>query len=137
MRKYEIVNDNKSSAPGYISVHIDELSKIINNSADHMLCTGLEYIAHDNDGKTIKSLFDKLKLGGRLVIEINDLKKICLDFVNNKINNDTFLSYIKNKTNIIGIDDILALLDSNLIKVIDQHHKSEYVYSITTERVGI
>lgn len=137
MRKYQIINNTESPIAGYIAININQLDKIINNSADYVLSTGLEYISEDKNSKIIRLLLDKLKLGGRLIIEVHDIKKICLDFINSQINNETFLKYIKNKTNIIGIDDILAVIDANFTKIIDQHHKSEYIYSITIERIGI
>lgn len=137
MRKYQIISDLSSLVPGYIPIKISELDKIINHSADHILCNVLEYLPKSKDNQIIKQLFDKIKLGGTLVLEIHDIKRICLDFIDNKINIDNFLSFVANKDNLLIVDDILAQVDAQFLKIISQYNKPEYLTALTIERINI
>lgn len=138
MRKYQIVKNIQSPIfEGFVPIQEQELDKIINHSADLVFCNILEYASQSDGISILKKLFEKIKLGGNIVIELDDIKKICLDFVDNKISTDTFFTFVSNKHRVLSIDSILSLLDSQFFKITNRHDKENYIYSITIQRINI
>lgn len=115
---------------------LDNIHTIPDCSADIITCIGLDYRPHEKINITIQEILAKLKPQGKLIITLINYKKICNEFLFNKIKSSVLFEYLQNKQSTPTIDDIITNLNANNTKLININHQ-DYKDSIVIERTSI
>jgi hypothetical protein len=138
MRNYHIVSISEpaSNIFGYQKTLINNIEQIVNHSADNILCSCLEYQDKSSLQNTINQTLSKIKPQGTITISITNFKKLFEDFLNSKISSSQIFDSLRGKNNIVIIEDVLTLLDTNTFKLTNINYV-EYDISISIERVNI
>lgn len=117
-------------------VNINEISSIVNHSTDIVFCDILENISESNLPGFMTELFNKIKPGGYIVFKILDVKKICAEFLQNKIPNTDFAKIFKLKENVVMLDLIYTFIDSNVFNVTKLDQEQSHI-TLTVQRVSL
>jgi hypothetical protein len=112
-RMYTITinEDYVSNECSYISYN--NINSILDYSADSVSCDVLQMIPSLDKG-LIKTLCDKIKPGGIVILTILDLAKVCKDYIDNKISGSSFIGQISNISNPICLEDIYSAISQNI-----------------------
>lgn len=138
MRNYHIISISEPpiNLQGYQKVLINNIDQIVNHSADNVICACLEYQAKGNLSNIIAQTLSKLKPKAQLTISFSDFKKLCEDFLNSKVSTTQIFDSLKGKSNMLIVEDILALIDINTFKLVNINY-NEYSIHIVIERIII
>ena len=117
-------------------VNINEISSIVNHSTDIVFCDILENISESNLQNFMTELFNKIKPGGYVVFKILDAKKVCAEFLQNKISNTDFAQIFRFKENVVMLDLIYTFIDSNVFNVTKLDQEKSYI-TLTVQRVSV
>lgn len=117
-------------------VNINEISSIVNHSTDIVFCDVLENISESNLQNFMTELFNKIKPGGYIVFKILDVKKICAEFLQNKISNTDFAQIFRSKENVVMLDLIYTFIDSNVFNVTKLDQEKSHI-TLTVQRVSV
>lgn len=117
-------------------VNINEISSIVNHSTDIVFCDVLENISESNLQNFMTELFNKIKPGGYVVFKILDVKKVCAEFLQNKISNTDFAQIFRFKENVVMLDLIYTFIDSNVFNVTKLDQEKSYI-TLTVQRVSV
>ena len=138
MRNYHIISISEpaSNVIGYQKTLTSNIEQIINHSADNILCSCLEYQDKSNLQTIIIQALSKIKPQGQITISLTNFKKLFEDFLNSKIPSSQIFESLRGKSNIITIEDVLTILDTNTFKLINISY-TEYSINISIERISI
>lgn len=130
-----ITNDKVSNGvPNTESIHIKDISKIINCSVDSIICYVLEFVPAQEFNDSLKNLLEKLRPNGFLLVAFTDFKFLCSKYASNNISDNDFLQNALNKINIVSIDKIISCLSPKYtISRVD----GEGVLSVTIHRIEV
>lgn len=117
-------------------ININEISSIVNHSTDIVFCDVLENISESNLQNFMTELFNKIKPGGYVVFKILDAKKVCAEFLQNKISNTDFTQIFRFKENVVMLDLIYTFIDSNIFNVTKLDQEKSYI-TLTVQRVSV
>ena len=106
---------NKTSINGFTNVEINNLTDIINYSADHIFCGCLEYLEQDKIEQTILSILEKIRPQGYCVLSFMDMKQACRLYYQNSLSDPDLLALIKDHKSIVSYQSVC-----DLIKKIDK-----------------
>lgn len=128
-----ITNDRVANGvPNTESVHIKDIGNIVNCSVDSIICYVLEFVLPQDFENHLKTMLEKLRPNGFLLIAFTDFKFLCSKYASNNISDSDFLQNSLNKTNIVSIDKILNCLSPKYsVSRVD----GEGVLSVTIHRV--
>jgi hypothetical protein len=138
MRNYHIVSVSEPpvNVSGYQKILTNNIEQIINHSADNILCSCLEYQEQAILQSIITQVLSKIKPQGKVTISLTNFKKLFEDFLNSKTPSSQVFESLRNKSNIVIVEDILATLDTNTFKLININYV-EYNINISIERINI
>jgi len=117
-------------------VNINDISGIVNHSTDIIFCDILENINESNLPQFMTELFNKIKPGGYIVFKITDAKKICSEFLQNKISNTEFAQIFKLKENVVMLDLIYTFIDGSVFNVTKLDQEKRHI-TLTIQRVSV
>lgn len=136
-RNFNIVlPNNQVIDKNLINIDINNLSTIINCSADTVVCSCLEYLDSSKLESSITDIMGKIKPGGKIIFKIIDFKQHSLDFINGSISGQELLDKIKYINSLLSIEDIYTKIDSNTMKVV-QIYKENKTITIVLERIAL
>lgn len=114
-------------------IHINNIDSIVNCSVDGLFCDCLEMIEEHNLGITIQTLAKKIRPNGYLTIKIMDIKRICLDYLQNKLESKKFIQFFKDKSSTLLLDTISMNIDSNIF-ITSKINSEDYFLSIVLQK---
>ncbi len=126
----------KDIIPNIDNINISKIKDIINFSVDYIYCGILEYIESDHLIRIFNELSDKIRIGGKLIIKFSDIKELSNRYISNTIDNDTFISCVKNKKQIISLNSIYSIIDANSFRII-KVDRIDTLINITLERIAL
>lgn len=138
-RNYHVLSiiETTEDIPDYSKIMVDHISKIINHSADKIICTCLEYQDKTKISTTINDMLNKIRPQGQINIVFTNFKQVFHDFLNSKIDASTVFSLLRGKANMLVAEDILTMIDLNLYRIINHTTTDNYTTSIVIERIAI
>ena len=126
----------KDIIPNIDNINISKIKDIINFSVDYIYCGILEHIESDHLIRIFNELSDKIRIGGKLIIKFSDIKELSNRYISNTIDNDTFMSCVKNKKQIISLNSIYSIIDANSFRII-KVDRIDTLINITLERIAL
>lgn len=133
-RNITLYNEEPSKKDNFSEyIDIKSIDNIINSSVDNLFCDCLESIEEAKLNSTIQTLTKKIRPNGYLNIKIQDTKKICLDYLQNKIENKEFIELFNNKNSILSLDTISTNIDHSIF-ITSKINSDNYMLSITLFR---
>ena len=126
----------KDIIPNIDNINISKIKDIINFSVDYIYCGILEHIESDHLIRIFNELSDKIRIGGKLIIKFSDIKELSNRYISNTIDNDTFISCVKNKKQIISLNSIYSIIDANSFRII-KVDRIDTLINITLERIAL
>jgi len=124
---------------GYQNIEINSINELVNYSINTIHCGCLEYIDSKVLENAISIIFQKLRINGSLILTFSNYKNICKSYSNSSMNNDEFLSLIKNKQNILStqsIKNICQNIPGSVLSKIENIQNS-YKTSIVINRTSL
>jgi SAM-dependent methyltransferase len=100
-------------------VHVNNLSSIVNYSCDSISLYVLEYLKEKDHIILVKSLLEKLRPGGRLILAANNAMCIAQQFVNSSISHESFLKFFANKQSLVSLESLYTMIDFEFFDIID------------------
>jgi SAM-dependent methyltransferase len=100
-------------------VHVNNLSSTVNYSCDSISLYVLEYLKEKDHIILVKSLLEKLRPGGRLLLAANNAKSIAQQFVNSSISHESFLKFFTNKQSLVSLESLYTMIDFEFFDIID------------------
>lgn len=137
--KIQIVNDDKESIDGFITLKIGEnpssdLSKIIDNSCTELLALDvIDTISFDNALEFLSSLLRKIRLNGTIILKGVSSLTFSHALLNSSIDCEYASNIISNIKSIHDHRDIISLLETNNF-TIDTVHLGGVSYEIKATR---
>lgn len=130
---HNAINSTMSSVD---NINLSNLDNIVNCSIDTLFCNILEYIPSQDMASLIPKLLDKIRKGGSIVIRFSNFKKICIEYINQIIDDTTIFKELQAKQQILSMDSILSLLREHtfVVNKIDQENN---IITILAERTSI
>lgn len=112
------VNPFKEQA-NFTPVAISNLDQLVNNYNNVICVTCLEDVEDSIRNKVFETLINKLRPNGEALIIINDKKNLCRLYLDNAIDDKTFISQIHQSKYPLSEQDILNSLKSyfNIINI--------------------
>ena len=126
----------KDIIPNIDNINISKIKDIINFSVDYIYCGILEHIESDHLIRIFNELSDKIRIGGKLIIKFSDIKELSNRYISNTIDNDAFISCVKNKKQIISLNSIYSIIDANSFRII-KVDRIDMLINITLERIAL
>jgi len=126
----------KDIIPNIDNINISKIKDIINFSVDYIYCGILEHIESDHLIRIFNELSDKIRIGGKLIIKFSDIKELSNRYISNTIDNDAFISCVKNKKQIISLNSIYSIIDANSFRII-KVDRIDTLINITLERIAL
>lgn len=126
----------KDIIPNIDNINISKITDIINFSVDYIYCGILEHIESDHLIRIFNELSDKIRIGGKLIIKFSDIKELSNRYISNTIDNDAFISCVKNKKQIISLNSIYSIIDANSFRII-KVDRIDTLINITLERIAL
>ena len=126
----------KDIIPNIDNINISKITDIINFSVDYIYCGILEHIESDHLIRIFNELSDKIRIGGKLIIKFSDIKELSNRYISNTIDNDAFISCVKNKKQIISLNSIYPIIDTNSFRII-KVDRIDTLINITLERIAL
>lgn len=117
-------------------VHINNLSSIINYSCDSISLYILEYLKEKDHTILVKSLLEKLRPGGKLILAANNATYIAQQFVNSSISHESFLKFFTNKQSLVSLESLYTMVDFQFFDIIDLDINSNTI-KLVLERKNI
>lgn len=122
--------------PGQNIVSIKDIGGIVNYSTDLVLCDTLESIEPNNLQSFISQLLNKVRPSGYVVFKFLDTKKICAEFLSNKISTENFVNYFNSKNNLVTLDTLYSLLDTKTFAIMKVQQEQDSI-SLTIQRMSV
>ena len=126
----------KDIIPNIDNINISKIKDIINFSVDYIYCGILEHIESDHLIRIFNELSDKIRIGGKLIIKFSDIKELSNRYISNTIDDSTFISCVKNKKQIISLNSIYPIIDTNSFRII-KVDRIDMLINITLERIAL
>ena len=126
----------KDIIPNIDNINISKITDIINFSVDYIYCGILEHIESDHLIRIFNELSDKIRIGGKLIIKFSDIKELSNRYISNTIDDSTFMSCVKNKKQIISLNSIYPIIDTNSFRII-KVDRIDMTINITLERIAL
>ena len=126
----------KDIIPNIDNINISKITDIINFSVDYIYCGILEHIESDHLIRIFNELSDKIRIGGKLILKFSDIKELSNRYISNTIDDATFISYVKNKKQIISLNSIYSIVDANSFRII-KVDRIDMLINITLERIAL
>ena len=126
----------KDIIPNIDNINISKIKDIINFSVDYIYCGILEHIESDHLIRIFNELSDKIRIGGKLIIKFSDIKELSNRYISNTIDDSTFISCVKNKKQIISLNSIYPIIDTNSFRII-KVDRIDMTINITLERIAL
>ena len=126
----------KDIIPNIDNINISKIKDIINFSVDYIYCGILEHIESDHLIRIFNEISDKIRIGGKLIIKFSDIKELSNRYISNTIDNDAFISCVKNKKQIISLNSIYSIIDANSFRII-KVDRIDTLINITLERIAL
>jgi len=117
-------------------IHINNLSQIVNHSVDYLFSDNLEYLNEDSISTILKEIMNKIRPKGYLSIKILDIKKICLNFINNQLPSTKYIEFLKDKNSILNLDTISVSVDYDKF-ITTKIVSSDYYINIILQRISL
>ena len=134
-RIFNITANNLNQSKTQQNIDVSNLPSIVNNSADTVTFYCLQYLEQDSIAETIDQVFSKIKPSGVINFRILDTKKCAYDFANSNISGKDFLKKIDQFKNMISLDDVYGMADTNF-KIIQTKKDDNYIF-VSMQRVSI
>jgi hypothetical protein len=116
-----IYNHTEPSVKNVESHNINGLGLVSNGSVDSILCDCIDTISITDRSAKLAEIFNKLKIGGSVVIKTIDLKIFAKYVLNDQINKDHLSAILTNNQSMFDIRDMSQLLSSRPdIKITEQ-----------------
>jgi hypothetical protein len=122
--------------PDTEGVSITKVSDIVNHSVDTIFCDCLESVSEEGFSIVFEEILHKIRPQGYLVITFLDIKKICLAYLQNTIDNQAFLALVKTKNSFINIDKLSLLTNPNTFRI-TKIDTDNTLISIVIQRTGL
>ena len=137
-RNIVLINDGQiqNTDPLCEYINIKNVNNIVNYSVDNLFCDCLEYINDDQLAILIQSLAQKIRPNGYLNLKILDTKKICLEYLQNKIDNKYFIKQFRDKNSLLSLDNISMNID-NQVFITTKIDSADYHIVITLQKKQI
>ena len=126
----------KDIIPNIDNINISKITDIINFSVDYIYCGILEHLESDHLIRIFNELSDKIRIGGKLIIKFSDIKELSNRYISNTIDDSTFISCVKNKKQIISLNSIYPIIDTNSFRII-KVDRIDMTINITLERIAL
>ena len=126
----------KDIIPNIDNINISKIKDIINFSVDYIYCGILEHIESDHLIRIFNELSDKIRIGGKLIIKFSDIKELSNRYISNTIDDSTFISCVKNKKQIISLNSIYPIIDTNSFRII-KVDRIDMLINIPLERIAL
>lgn len=134
-RNIILYHDNLPTEQDNFSVYIDirQIDEVINHSVDNLYCDTLENLSETDIPIIISKIQQKIRSSGTIMIKFLDIKKICLDFLQNNLSASKYIEYISQKKSIVNLDLIASNIDHSIFMTTKIEPK-EYFISIVFTR---
>ena len=113
-----IVNKHIANYTNFDSISYQNIDSIINFSVDNMICDMLNTIDAEEGKGLLDSMLQKIRLGGKLILAVDNLELLCKNYLNGIVDGKTFLSLLHNIQNIVSVVDL-----ENIITRYSSHFK--------------
>jgi hypothetical protein len=131
---YQDLPSNTDAFATYIDIR--KIDEVINCSVDNLYCDSLEYLAESDVGPTLNKIQNKIRSDGTITIKILDIKKICLDFLQNHIAASKYLEYLANKKSIANLDLISSNINHELFVTTKLEASNYFISVIFTRKIA-
>lgn len=132
-----VYQNSGQNLEGAYNIHVDKIGELANYSLPNIFLPSLNYLTDDVIANVLQELARKLSLGGKLIIKILDLKPLCLDYINNSLEDKKLFSLIDNIKNLISFNAINQIISKDSDMTISQIDKDKYFSIITIERINL
>lgn len=123
----------ESTNPLIEYVAMENVAAIVNSSVDTLFCDCFEYLKEEDVPAVLSELCKKIRPQGYLTIKILDVKKICLDYIQNKLSNKQYISLVNNKSCVTTLDSISVGIDHSQFKT-TKISTDNYTISFTLQK---
>lgn len=130
-RKVNLVSHESQNIKELENIPINNMDSVFSFSCEILVCKNFSIFEEPSSRQALSVLLDKVRPQGQLILGVSNLKSICSDYLNRKIDNETFLKYIRNVRNHIGMDDIIAILESTKNGILVDIKSDNYVDYLT------
>jgi len=120
---------------GFDSVDINNLDSIINYSVNALLIDYLNLIENNSIPRLLENIFQKMAVGGQMVIRFIDAKILAKKFAENLISEDQFAEHITILKSILTVDNIYNVIEPDFI--INNIDQSDIYTTIKILRINI
>jgi hypothetical protein len=136
-RILNIFASSNQTLNGADNIHIDDISQIVNYANQRIFVSMMNDVPEDKLRPITDELIKKLSVGGNIIIKILDMKRLCMDYTNHIISDQTMFKYCASVKNILSIKYIQDLIANNETIKIKKIENNEYYNIIVIERVGL
>lgn len=131
---------NKTILDNYENIDIIDIHNIINYSIDLIKFDNLQLFNYDTSNNILKVLINKLKLNGKLILSLSNIRLISRLYVDNALTDNEYLQYIKDCQSVWSIELIQYFIDTTcqeaqIISI--QHNDQNHMTYITIERKSL
>lgn len=130
-RKINLIVDDAQKIKELENIHVNQIDSVFSYSCELLLCRAFNIFDNSIAHQALGVLFDKIRPQGQLIIGTINYKQLCTDYINKKIDNAVFFSYIKATNNHIGSDDIIQSMESVPNAMILEVKTDNYINYIT------
>jgi predicted SAM-dependent methyltransferase len=116
-RNITITLDNSNTQTDHVC--INDLSSIVNYSCDSIILFILEYLQEKDHAIVMKTLLEKLRPNGKLIIAANNAKYIAKQFIDSSISHDAFLKFFANKQSLVSVESLYTMVDFQYFDIVD------------------
>jgi hypothetical protein len=132
-----VYQNSGQNLEGAYNIHVDKINELANYSLSNIFLPSLNYLAEEKAVGVLQELINKLALSGKIAIKILDLKPLCLDYINNALEDKLLFSLIENIKNLISFDTINQIISKDSDTTISKIDKDKYFNIITIERINL
>lgn len=100
-------------------IFINNIDSLVNHSCDSIEMSMLEYIEDKHHAILIKTLVDKLRPSGKLIIKISNAVSVAQNFASYQMSSKNFLAFFQNKQSILSLDLLYSMIDPNIVSIIE------------------
>lgn len=108
-----IINKQPVLLNNFDNILYFDIDNIVNYSVNNLVCQILETINKETANVLLNKLFDKIRLGGKIVITVSNIDFLAKQFITGVLDGALFLSNIKNIENIITKTDLDHIINLN------------------------
>jgi hypothetical protein len=133
------VKEGDETLPGFTTISVNDLKKVVNYSVDHICCYDIEFLNPKQAEELLVSLTDKLRPSAIITVGITNTKKISRDYYMNSIDDTTYIKYHSGHNSVFSENKLIQMIehDKNMKTIKLEYSSDQLEIKISAQRVGI